>query len=223
MSLTYDVHGFLKPRFRGRVHLWAIGPMLLAGLILTALAPTGASKISVAVYAVAITGMLASSAAYHRAKVSETTRVWLRRLDHAMIGVAVAGTYTPVVTLVLDGLLRATLLSLLWTGALGSLVLSFAFPQAPRAIRALVYVALGWGGAIAMPWIWTHGGVAAFTCVIVGALFYTAGAVVYALRKPNPWPTVFGFHEVFHSLVLLAAVSHFGAVALVVANAANAS
>lgn len=216
---SQDVHGFLKPRFRGLVHLWAIAPMFIAGATLLALAPTTASKISIAIYTFAIVGMLTSSATYHRAHVTDHMRVWLRRLDHSMIGVAVAGTYTPVIVLVLTGSLRVTLLSLLWVGAFGSLIVSFAFPDAPRSVRTLVYVALGWGGAIAMPWIWTHGGVFAFGFVILGGVFYSAGAAIYALRKPNPWPTVFGFHEIFHSLVLLAAISHFAAVALVVAHA----
>lgn len=213
---THDIHGFLKPRYRGLVHLWAIGPMLVAGSLLTALAPTTATRICVAVYTVGIVGMLASSATYHRAHVTEKTRTWLRRLDHSMIGVAVAGTFTPVAWLVLEGSLRTTLLSLLWVGAIGSFVLSFAWPQAPRPLRSAVYVALGWGGGIAMPWLLTHGGALAFTFFVLGGLLYSAGAVIYAIRKPNPWPTMFGFHEIFHTMVLLAAISHFIGVALVV-------
>jgi hemolysin III len=216
---THDVHGLLKPKFRGLIHLYAIAPMLIAGIVLLMLAPSTGLKFAVGLYVFGVVGMLTSSATYHRAHVTEKTRVWLRRLDHAMIGVTVAGTYTPVVVLVLDGPLRATLLGLLWAGAIGNFVTSLAFPATPRAVRAAVFIALGWGGAVAMPWIWTHGGVPAFVLVVVGALLYSAGAVIYALRKPNPWPAVFGFHEIFHALVLAAAVSHFAAVALVIANA----
>jgi hemolysin III len=217
---SHDVHGLLKPKFRGLLHLYAIAPMLLAGVIMLLLAPTSGLKFAVAVYIFGVVGMLTSSATYHRAHVTEKTRTWLRRLDHAMIGVTVAGTYTPVVVLVLDGPLRATLLSLLWAGAIGNFVTSLAFPATPRAVRAAVFVVLGWGGAIAMPWIWTHGGVLAFSLVIAGAAMYSTGAVIYALRRPNPWPDVFGFHEIFHSLVLGAAICHFAAVALVIHNAA---
>lgn len=217
---THDVHGLLKPKFRGLIHLYGIVPMFIAGGVLLVLAPTTGLKIAVAIYIFGVVGMLASSATYHRAHVTERTRTWLRRLDHAMIGIAVAGTYTPVVVLVLDGPLRATLLSLLWVGAIGNFITSLAFPATPRSVRAAVFVVLGWGGAVAMPWIWSNGGVLAFCFVILGAAFYSAGAAVYALRKPNPWPTIFGFHEIFHALVLAAAVSHFVAVALVINNAA---
>jgi hemolysin III len=210
----------MKPRLRGKVHAWAILPMLVAAGFLIAFAPTPTARTSLLVYSVAIVGMLAASATYHRAPVSERARVWLRRLDHSMIGVAVAGTYTPVIVLLLDGALRATLLSILWIGALGSLILSFAWPHAPRLLRASVYLGLGWAGVIVMPWLWTNGGVAAFAFVVAGAIFYTAGAVVYALKRPDPWPYTFGFHEVFHTLVVLAAVSHFAAVTLVVARTA---
>jgi hemolysin III len=216
---SHDVHGLLKPKFRGLIHLYSIGPMLLAGIILLALAPTPGLKLAVGIYVFGVVGMLTTSATYHRAHVTEKTRAWLRRLDHAMIGITVAGTYTPVVVLVLDGPLRATLLGLLWAGAIGNFITSLAFPATPRAVRAGVFIALGWGGAIAMPWIWTHGGVLAFALVVLGAIMYSVGAAVYALRKPNPWPSVFGFHEIFHALVLAAAISHFAAVALVVARA----
>jgi hemolysin III len=216
---THDVHGLLKPKFRGLIHLWAIAPMLLAGATLIALANGTSTKIAVAIYTFGVVGMLTCSATYHRAHVTERARMWLRRMDHAMIGITVAGTYTPVVLLVVHGTLQLALLSLLWTGAIGSFIMSLAFPAAPRALRAATFITLGWGGAIIMPWLWTHGGVVAFSFVIVGAVFYTAGALVYAMRKPNPWPNVFGFHEVFHSFVLAAAISHFVAVALVVHNA----
>lgn len=193
--------------------------MLVAGAVLLTLAPSGPSKICVAVYTFAIVGMLTSSATYHRAHVTEKTRTWLRRLDHSMIGVAVAGTFTPVAWLVLEGALRATLLSVLWAGAFGSLLLSFLWPASPRALRSIVYVALGWGGAIAMPWVWTNSGVPSVIFFALGGALYSTGAVIYALRKPNPWPEVFGFHEIFHSFVLAAAAAHFIAVALVVYNA----
>lgn len=215
----YDVHGLLKPKFRGLIHLWAIAPMLVAGSILLAIADGFGTKLAVGIYTIGITGMLTTSATYHRAHVQDRTRVWLRRLDHAMIGVAVAATYTPVVLLVTNGALSFTLLSLLWVGAFGAIITSLAFPAAPRVLRSLIYIVLGWGGAVIMPWMWTHGGVWAFSFAVLGALLYSTGAVVYALKRPNPWPSVFGFHEVFHSLVLLAVLSHFACVALVVHNA----
>ncbi len=213
-----DFHGSLKPKLRGVVHTWSVLPMALAGVFLIIASPTTTTRVSVAVYALAVTGMLTASASYHRLRVSDRVRVYLRRLDHSMIGVAVAGTYTPVIALTLTGALRISLLALLWVGAFGTMLVSFSWPNAPSYVRAGVYLALGWAGAVVTPWLWSKGGAAAFTFVILGAVFYSLGAVVYALRKPNPWPTVYGFHEIFHTFVVLAAALHFVAIVFVIQN-----
>ncbi len=213
----HDVYGLERPRLRGLVHAWSIAPMVLAGLVLVAYSPTLEQRLSVAVYTVAIGGMLAASASYHRLRVSEKARRVLRRLDHSMIGVAVAGTYTPVVVIVLDGAAATAMLGALWAGALGAMLVSVFWSHAPRALRAGIYLLLGWGGAVLTPWLWQRGGVLVFSLVILGAALYSAGAIVYARRRPNPWPTVYGFHEVFHTLVVLAVVAHFAAIVALIA------
>lgn len=212
-----DVHGQLKPKLRGMVHAWSAIPMAIAGITLALLAPTPTAKAAVFVYALAVTSMLTASACYHRLKVSERVRHYLRRLDHSMIGVAVAGTYTPVVVLTMSGTARTTLLICLWAGALGAMAVSFLWPKAPSWVRAAVYLVLGWSGAVAMPSLLNHAGVPAFVMVLVGAGLYSLGALAYASRRPKLWPKVFGFHEAFHSLVVAAAISHMVAVGLVVA------
>jgi hemolysin III len=219
-DLTHDVYGLAKPKLRGAVHAWAIAPFAIAGLVLTLLAPTAQAQISVAIYSFAITGMLAASASYHRLKVSEGARKWLRRLDHSMIGVAVAGTYTPVVMLVSTGTLRWSLLAILWTGAVGGLALTLAWPSGPRWIRAGLYIVLGWAGVAIVPWIWDRAGIAAFLLVAAGGIFYSVGAVIYARRKPNLSLKWFGFHELFHSFVVAAVACHFAAISVVVARVA---
>lgn len=216
-SALHDVYGLDKPRLRGLVHAWSVAPMVLAGLILVAFAPTLEQRVAVAVYTAAIGGMLAASASYHRLRVSEKTQGVLRRLDHSMIGVAVAGTYTPVVVVIMDGPAAVALLGALWTGALGAMAVSIFWSHAPRLLRAGIFFVLGWAGVVITPWLWHRGGVIAFVLVMVGAALYSAGAIVYARRRPNPWPTIFGFHEVFHTLVMLAVVAHFAAIVTLIA------
>ena len=211
-ALKNDVHGQLKPRLRGLIHAYSIAPMAVAGVFLVALAPTARSRFSIAVYALAIMSMLTASAMYHRARVSEETRLILRKLDHSMIGVAVAGTYTPVIVITLSGWAMALMLAFLWTGALATTFMSMMWHHAPNWVRGLAYGLLGISGVAIMPYVLSRGGVAVFALVIIGGVFYIAGAVAYALRKPNFWPSWFGFHEVFHTFVMLAVLSHFAAV-----------
>lgn len=211
-----DVYGPAKPTLRGLVHAWSIAPFAAAGVILTIVAQGATESVAVAVYTVAITSMLAASAAYHRLKVSAGLRVWLRRIDHSMIGVAVAGTYTPVVVLVSSGSTRAALLTLLWLGAFGGLGLTLAWPEAPRWLRAGLYITLGWAGFVILPELLNSAGIGALLLVALGGVFYSAGALVYARRSPDPSPTTFGFHEIFHTFVVAAAACHFAAIAVVV-------
>lgn len=194
--------------------------MAIAGLSLSLWAPTTKAKIAVLIYSLAVTAMLTASACYHRLRVSERARHYLRRLDHSMIGVAVAGTYTPVIVLTMSGTTRVTLLVLLWVGALGAMAVSFLWPKAPSWVRAGVYLLLGWSGITAMPALLDRAGIPAFVMVLVGAGLYSLGAIAYASRRPRLWPSVFGFHEAFHSLVVAAAISHMVAVGLVVGAAA---
>lgn len=217
MNVLHDVHGQMKPKLRGLVHAWSAIPVGIMGFVLLIMTPDLGARWAVGVYVLAVTGMLTASACYHRLKVSEKARNYLRRLDHSMIGVAVAGTYTPVLVLVLDGSLQLGLMFLLWSGTLAAMLISFAWPSAPSWLRALVYVAQGVSGVAVMPWVLENAGAAPFVLIIVGGVLYGIGAIAYATHRPNPWPRVFGFHEVFHSLVVSAAVTHMVAVGLVVA------
>jgi hemolysin III len=205
-----------KPRLRGVLHQWAFFVSLVAGALLVAAAPTGRAAAVGAVYAAALTGMFGASALYHRVAWRPSLRPWFRRLDHSMIFVLIAGTYTPFAVLVLSQPLGAVVLVLIWTGAAGGIVLSLLWPDAPKGVSAAVYVTLGWVAIIAMPQMLDRLGVLGVALVVAGGLLYSAGAVVYARRRPDPAPTVFGYHEIFHVLVVVAAALHFVVIAFLV-------
>ena len=206
----------VKPRLRGVSHQWAFFAALAAGVVLVATAPSRRALAAGAVYAVALAGMFGASALYHRIDWRPRAALWMRRLDHSMIFVLIAGTYTPIAVLLLDGALSRIVLGLLWGGAILGLVLKLVWIGAPAWLTASTYVALGWIGVPTLPQLVRVGGVAAATLLVAGGVLYTAGAVVYARRRPDPKPAVFGFHEVFHVLVVAAAVVHFVAVAFFV-------
>jgi hemolysin III len=206
-----------KPLLRGVFHQYAFFAAVGAGATLAALADGARARIAVLVYALSLAGMFGASALYHRGPWrSPTVRAWMRRLDHSGIFLLIAGTYTPFALLALDGRLARILLVLVWVGAAAGLLLNLVWIEAPEWLTAIVYVALGWVGVIAMPDFFAHAGVAWTTLIIVGGGLYTLGALAYALRRPDPWPTVFGFHELFHVLVIAAATVQFIGVAGVV-------
>lgn len=186
---------------------------LLAGAVLVALAPAGAPRAAALVYAVSLCGMLGASALYHRGRWTPGTAAVLRRLDHAMIFVLVAGTYTPFVINVLRPPLDGVVLAVAWGGAAIGVGLSVLWIDAPRWLTAGVYLALGWVSLIALPQILDRAGAGAVVLLAAGGVLYSAGAVVYARKRPDPVPAVFGFHEVFHAFVVAAASLHFAAVA----------
>ena len=162
-------------------------------------------------------GLFGVSALYHRVNwVSATARRWMRRLDHSMIFLLIAGTYTPFALLVLDGPLATAILIAVWGGALAGIVLNLVWIDAPKWVTAIVYLALGWVAVIAFPSLFEDLGVTPTILVAVGGLLYTAGAIVYASRKPDPAPAVFGYHEIFHALVIAAAALQYSVVAFYV-------
>jgi hemolysin III len=203
----------VKPRLRGVVHQWSFFFALVAGSILVVLAPAGRATAACAVYAVALAGLLGTSALYHRIDWRPGARAWMRRLDHSMIFVLIAGTYTPFAALVLSDPLDDVVLAGVWGGAAAGILFTMLWVSAPNWLTAAVYVALGWFSLVAIAEITERAGVGALALLAGGGLAYTAGAVVYARRRPDPRPTVFGYHEVFHVLVVLAALAHFIAVA----------
>jgi len=202
-----------RPRLRGVSHQWAAVVAAIAGAILIWRAPDGKSTAVAAVYAASLVGLFAVSATYHRITWRPAVRRWLRRLDHAMIFVFIAGTVTPVALLVVGGTLGIVLLCVIWAGALGGVVLNLAWVDAPKVVSAIVYIAVGWIGVAVLPELIHVVGAAPTVLFLVGGALYSIGAVVYARGRPNPVPSVFGYHEVFHALVIAAAVAHFVAVA----------
>jgi hemolysin III len=204
----------MKPRLRGVSHQYAFFVAIAAGAALVALAQGLHARVAVAVYALSLSAMFGASALYHRTDWAPRTGAWLRRLDHAMIYVLVAGTYTPFALLVLAPALGWTILGVVWAGALAGIVVSLVWIDAPRWLSAALYVVLGWVSVVVVPQLWDRAGVMAVALLATGGVLYSIGAVVYARRRPDPAPRVFGYHEVFHVFVIVAATAHFAAVAL---------
>ena len=205
-----DLAPELKPRLRGVSHQWAAIAAAVAGIVLVCLAHGGRATVAAAIYAVSITALFSTSALYHRHNwQTVSARRWMRRLDHSMIFVLIAGTYTPFALLVVHGPLATAILVAVWAGALGGVVLKLAWIDAPEWLVALVYVLLGWVAVAIMPQLFSGLGVWATILVMAGGVLYTAGAVIYAMKRPDPIPTVFGYHEVFHALVIAAAALQF--------------
>ena len=207
----------LKPRLRGVSHEWAFFVSLPLGLWLVVAAPTGRAALAAAIYAVSVALLFGASALYHRITwASAAARRWMRRLDHSAIFVLIAGTYTPFALLTLEGALATVILVAVWTGAAAGIVMTMVWIDAPKWLIAIVYVALGWVAVAAMPEMLDDLGVTAVGLVAAGGALYTAGAVVYARRRPDPVPAVFGYHELFHVLVIAAAALQYAVVAFYV-------
>jgi hemolysin III len=206
-----------RPRMRGVSHQWAFAASLVAGAVLVLTAPSGRAAVTGGLYAAALAGMFGASALYHRIDWRPAVRAWMRRLDHSMIFVLIAATYTPVLVLSLDGLLPAIVLGVVWSGAAIGVALKLVWITAPHRLVAAVYVVLGWVGAALLPEVISSAGAAPALLFVAGGLLYTAGAVVYMRRTPDPRPAVFGYHEIFHLFVIAAAAVHFVAIAAFVA------
>jgi hemolysin III len=204
----------VKPRLRGVSHQWAFFVALVAGVALVIAAPPGRATLAALVYAISVAAMFGASALYHRIDwKSPSARRWMRRLDHSMIYVLIAGTYTPFALLVLEGGLAKAVLIAVWGGAALGIGLKMLWPDTPKWLTAAVYVTLGWVAVIAFPELASELGVLGMALVAGGGILYSAGAVVYALQRPDPAPAVFGYHEIFHVLVIAAALLQFVAVA----------
>jgi hemolysin III len=200
---------------RGWLHAYAFGVAAIAGVVLCALAatrPGPGAIISCVIYSTTVCLLFGTSALYHRRVWSRRMYPIMRRLDHSMIFVFIAGTYTPFAVLLLSPGAATTILAIVWSGALAGVALKLVWPNAPRWVSAPLYIALGWVAVAVLPGIYSGGGVTALVLLIAGGVFYTVGAVFYALRKPNPWPQVFGHHEFFHACTLVAALCHHIAV-----------
>ncbi|MDQ3866531.1 MAG: hemolysin III family protein [Actinomycetota bacterium] len=202
----------VKPRLRGASHQYAFVLAVVAGTVLVVAAGPIRARIAVAVYALSVVAMFGSSALYHRISWPPAQRRKLRCLDHAMIYFLIAGTYTPFAGLALSGGARIAILALVWVGALVGIALALAWSNRPRWVEVVLAVALGWLGVVVLPQLLKTAGPTAVTLVFAGGVFYTAGALVYARRTPDPIPAVFGYHELFHALVVVAAACQYAAV-----------
>jgi hemolysin III len=211
---TAEAIALVKPKLRGVSHQWAFFASLVLGAALILLAKTPKATFAVGIYAVSLSALFGTSALYHRVNWTRPQmRQWMRRLDHSMIFFLIAGTYTPFALLVLHGTLAMAILAVVWIGAIAGAIVEMIWIDHPKWASALIYMSLGWVAAVAFPGLWTSMGVAGTLLVAFGGLLYTAGAVVYATQRPNPNPAVFGYHEVFHLLVIAAAIAQYAAIA----------
>lgn len=200
-----------KPRLRGWLHTYAFFVAVACGAVLSSLAATRpgvAPLISCVIYSLTVCGLFGVSALYHR-------RVWtprgyqiMRRLDHSMIFILIAGTYTPFAALLLPPGKATVILAVVWGGAVAGVTMKLIRPHAPRWVSAPLYLALGWVAIAVLPDILNRGGVTALVLLLAGGAAYSIGAIFYALRRPNPWPEVFGHHEFFHASTIVAAICH---------------
>lgn len=208
-----------KPLLRGVQHQWAAVFALGAGTTLVALAPTTEARVAAAIYAASLALLFAVSAVYHRFEWTPAVRTWLRRADHASIFLLIGGTYTPVAMLALGGETGRHLLIAIWCGVAFGVLVSMLWPGAPKFVSAAIAVAVGW---TIVPYIGSIGRAlqsAEIWLIALGGIAYTVGALVYAAKRPDPWPRVFGYHEVFHALTLVGAGLHLAAVFAIVRTA----
>ncbi|MFL5937357.1 MAG: hemolysin III family protein [Gaiellaceae bacterium] len=202
----------LRPRFRGVTHEWAFFASTGVGAALIVSASGARATVSAAIFAGSVAAMFGASALYHRVTWRPSVRRWMRRLDHAMIFVLIAGTYTPFALLAFDDGVGRALLIAVWTGAGGGVALKLLWIDAPKWLGVVVYVGLGWVAIWTFPALADALGIVPTVLVGLGGLLYTTGAVIYATRRPDPAPAVFGYHEVFHLLVVIAAALQYAVV-----------
>lgn len=206
----------IKPHLRGWLHLVATPLSLAASIVLVCLAPTAAEKWASAVYLASSLILFGVSATYHRFYWKPNWELVWKRLDHSNIFLLIAGTYTPLSVALLHSRDQLTILLTVWIGAAAGILINIFWPSAPRWLATLIYVALGWVAIAYLPQLWAAGGPAVVWLLVSGGLLYTLGAIVYATKHPDPSPTWFGFHELFHSFTVLAWACHCVAVYIAV-------
>ena len=217
-----EVIAEVKPRLRGWLHLATAPLTLSAGIVLVVLSPDATTRIGSAVFAATALVLFSVSAVYHRGTWSPIVQSRLKRFDHSNIFLLIAGSCTPFALLLLEGTDRIAMLTIMWTGAIGGVAMKVLWKGAPRWLSAPIYMALGWapifffGDFVSGAAARYDGGVgtAVIVLVAVGGGLYTLGGIVYGTKFPNPWPRWFGFHEVFHTLTILAFVTHYVGVSL---------
>ena len=211
---SMEAPAIVRPSMRGSMHRAAIPVAAALTTVLALRTSTGGALATVIVYGICVTAMLTTSGVYHSPRLAHMPRRLLRRLDHSMILVGIAGSYTAVIVLALDGATRVVLLVIAWTLAVVGMAVRMLWMDAPSGLVALVYLVAGWQLLLGLPAYLDGLSGAELALLAVGGGLYTVGAIVYAMKRPNPWPRVFGYHEVFHSLVIAAAFVHWLAVYL---------
>jgi len=206
----------LKPQLRGMLHLVAFPLSIVSGIVVTIVAKGTTATIGSAIYALSGMVLFGVSALYHRGDWDDRTRARLRRLDHSNIFLLIAGTYTPLCLMLLEGTARTLVLTAVWVGALAGIVFRVAWLSAPRWLYTPFYLGLGWVAVAVMPELGRNGGGTIVALLAAGGLAYTVGGVVYGLKRPDPVPAVFGYHEIFHTCTLVGFAAHYAAVVIAV-------
>lgn len=201
-----------KPRWRGWLHAGMAPLALFGGLVLLVLTPTVGGRAAAAVYTLTMLALFGNSAVYHRGTWSERVQRVFRRIDHANIYLFIAGTYTPLAVQLLAGTSRTALLALIWGCAATGVLFRVFWLGAPRWLYTALYVLMGWTALFWLVRFWMAGGPAVVLLVVVGGLIYSYGALVYGRKRPDPSPTLFGFHEIFHACTVAAALCHYAAI-----------
>ncbi len=215
--MSTQLHGApAKPLLRGVSHLYACGVAVVLGVITVVSAPAGTATVAALVYACALVAMFGASALYHRPAWTAPQAARLLALDHTAIFLMIAGTCTPIALLAIEGTLGTVVLVLVWTVAAAGIVFEWLPTRAPRGYVTAVYLGLGWIGVLGLGGLWETTGAEGVLLVAGGGILYTIGAVVHATRRPDPWPTMFGYHEIFHAFVIAAALLHWCAIQFLV-------
>jgi hemolysin III len=200
------------PRLRGISHVVAFFLATGAALLAVVLAPTGIATVAVGIYGAGLVALFGGSALYHRWPGPVRFKLMLQRIDHSNIFVFIAASYTPIALLVLHGPLKWVILAIAWTGAAAGITLSLGWIEAPRPVKAGSYLVLGWLSLLALPEMLTEMAPLALVLLAAGGLLYTVGAIIHTRQRPNPWPRWFGFHEIFHAFVIVAAAAQYVAI-----------
>jgi hemolysin III len=209
---------YVKPVLRGWLHLVWFGASLVLGTLLVARAHGAVRITALSIYAASVSAMFGASALYHRGTWTAAWSRRLQRLDHAMIFLLIAGTATPTFLLATSGAFRLACLVMVWVLAAAAAAYRLAWMGAPEVVAGSTFVGLGWVAGLSLPAVWIHAGVAAGVLMLSGGLLYTAGALSYHRRRPDPYPAVFGYHEVFHAAVCAAAGCQYAAIGLFLTN-----
>ena len=202
-----------KPKYRGVSHQIAFWVSLVLGSGLIASATGTKARLAVIIYSVCLSAMFGVSAAFHRHTWSPKARARMRRLDHSMIFAAIAGTYTPIALLALHGETQALILWIAWLGTLAGITIKFAWAGAPKWLSGVLYIAMGWAAISVLPELTRSSSILSLSLLALGGILYTIGAIILALRRPNPDPEIFGYHEVFHLFVIAAAICQWVVIA----------